>query len=97
MPDGLHPLIPEDKIDDLRRPQRVQARDDTHDFQCEDCGCWITVGKSGVEYGHERGRGGTGPAPRCPRRPDCVDPQRSGPQHDDWSGPKRNRFRRGSA
>jgi len=52
--------------------------------RCPECGRQITAGPSGVEYGHERGIGETGDTERCSRRPDCVDPVRDAPDHDDW-------------
>lgn len=55
--------------------------------RCPECGRQITVGPSGIEYGHERGSPGETGKERCPRRPDCVDPGRDGPDHDDWCRP----------
>lgn len=36
------------------------------EYRCPECGRRVTVGQSGVEYGHQRRK-------RCPRRPKEVD------------------------
>ena len=41
---------------------------------CPECGRRITVGKTGTEYGHDRGTNDPR-RERCPRRPDSVDPR----------------------
>lgn len=56
-------------------------------FRCPDCGRQVTRGSTGIEYGHERGKGDTGQTERCPRRPECVDPGKEGPDHDGWCLP----------
>lgn len=44
---------------------------------CIDCGCRVTVGKSGTEYGHARYPRTNRPGKtRCPHRPASVDPDR---------------------
>jgi hypothetical protein len=61
---------------------------DATTFDCPDCGRQVTRGPSGVEYGHERGRGETGASERCEHRPDAVDPRRPAPHHEGWcTGP----------
>lgn len=68
---------------------------DAYDYRCEECRRAITVGPSGTEYGHERGRGSTGTEPRCSRRPTSVDPKRADAQSDGggWVGDEANRQR----
>lgn len=44
------------------------------EFVCRECGNRCTRGPTGVEYGHERGRGTPGSHKRCSRRPVHVDP-----------------------
>lgn len=66
---------------DTRSPNRISTGE-----RCPECRRQITVGPSGVEYGHERGAG-EGVRDRCSRRPESVDPHRKGPDHDGWCGP----------
>lgn len=51
---------------------------------CPECNSRITTGPTGIEYGHARGRSRNSRG-RCPRRPDCVDPDRPGPERKEWS------------
>ncbi|GAB6863285.1 hypothetical protein ACFR97_10405 [Haloplanus litoreus] len=50
-------------------------------FECPDCGCQVTRGPSGREYGHRRGTTHAD-YERCPRRSAAVDPKRSQPDSD---------------
>lgn len=45
-------------------------------YTCDECGRSITVGPSGTEYGHRRGRAESGLEERCSKRPAEVDPWR---------------------
>jgi len=56
----------------------------SREFRCDECGCRCTRGRDGTEYGHQRGSGTNNGRPRCPRRPDGVDPTRSAPDPDGW-------------
>jgi len=47
-------------------------------YVCPECNRQVTVGQSGVEYGHERAQSKTKHRDRCSRRPDRVDPGREG-------------------
>jgi hypothetical protein len=93
----VDPIVPEDKVNLLRCPNIAVHGEDSHDYQCADCGRWVTIGPSGVEYGHERGIGDNGPDPRCDRRPPQTDPVRTGPNHHEWNGSKSAINRGGSA
>lgn len=66
---------PESKeYDDLTRDEKVQQLRES------------LVEKASTRH-NGKWRGETGVKDRCPRRPDCVDPGRDGPDHDDWSRP----------
>lgn len=43
------------------------------EYRCQECGAFVTVGKNGTEYGHQRGYQYK-TQDRCPRRPESVDP-----------------------
>lgn len=68
------------------RDDRVPGRDhiqrctcSTHDGVCEGCGFKITIGPSGTEYGHARGRNRrNSDRADCHHRPTQVDPQGPG-------------------
>lgn len=88
---GSSSLIPPEKIDLLTPPLSPKHDASSHSERCDECGNWISIGPSGIEYGHERGPGNNNAAPQCPRRPDCVDPVRPGPDFDGWVGPWHHR------
>lgn len=54
------------------------------EYRCPDCHRQVTKGLSGIEYGHARGRNASAGTERCPRRPDCVDPDKPG----SWGVPR---------
>ena len=56
-----------------------QRPTDSGEYRCPECGRKVTRSTSGVEYGHHRGRRD---GERCPRRPECVDPDKPG----SWRG-----------
>jgi len=45
-------------------------------YVCDECGKPITIGLSGTEYGHQKGKRAS--EERCSKRPDCVDPNKPG-------------------
>lgn len=55
----------------------------SHDGVCDDCGCKITVGPSGIEYGHARAKNRDHETRSergdCGYRPASVDPGKPGP------------------
>lgn len=50
---------------------RPQLPDDPEpgEYRCPECGCGVTVGQSGTEYGHGRRASSGKIGETCPRRP----------------------------